>query len=155
MLLQSLHNARMNPVRMIFTLLLAWLLAFQAVAGTSGAACRHAGAAAAAKASTAVTDHAAMGHAGHQHLAHRQQTAATEPSAEASAPTAHEAKQQTASCECGCDCAGDCALSSCAGLATAVPPSPAFASASLTTPVPSLLTCAAHGLDLFRPPSIS
>lgn len=144
----------MNPVRMIFALLLAWLLAFQAVAGTSGAVCRRAGAAAAAKTSTAVMDHAAMGHAEHRHPAHRQQTA-VEPSAQASAHTAHEAKQQTASCECGCDCAGDCALSSCAGLAAAIPPSPAFPSPSLTTPVPSPLTRAAHGLDLFRPPSIS
>lgn len=139
----------MNRFRPFFAVLFAWLLAFQAVAGVSGMACRHAGSGGAVENGMPAMDHAAMGHAEHQQ--HMQQMA------DAAAADAHSLHQGGApgACDCGCDCANDCAMSSCAGLASTLRQEWPLTYPSFISSPASVVTTAAHGLDLFRPPSIS
>lgn len=129
--------ATRRTLRLLLPLLLAWLMAFQAVAGVGH--CRHAGGGATSAA--AAMDHAAMGHGSMDHAGNAQ---------------APDTSTALGDCTCGCHCA--------ASHCSAAGPALGAASSGLTslgaaTPLRARRAAtgvaAAHGLGLLRPPSIS
>jgi len=129
----------MRNLRPLLLLVMAWLMAFQAVAGVGH--CRHAATPSSGPQSDLHAQHAGMDHAAMQH---------------ADMAQAPDAAPPWSDCACGCHCAASHCAASCPALGSTsarlllIP-----ATQPLRAHQPSTAVVAAHGLDLLRPPSIS
>lgn len=126
--------------------LVAWMLSFQALAGVGVIPCVHSGQPAAAMAKS--MDMSSMaGMTMEQHRQHMQHAAKSDSAGKLAA--------KLMGCGCGCSCVGHCAMSGSA-LASHFASTlfPSYPSSPITRQLPVSLA-SAHGLDLFRPPSIS
>ncbi len=136
----------MKPTRTVLVALLAWMLCFQALAGVP---CRHAGHAAHASAAQAE----AM--PGMQHVAQMLHMQGGHHASPAHGAEGHAPLAGLADCAGNAACTAHCAMSG-AGL-VGLPASvilQALSESPLQAAAPAGLA-AAHGLGLFRPPSIS
>jgi hypothetical protein len=144
----------MKPSRSLLSLLLAWMLCFQAVASVSDTQCKHAR-------QPSGFQHVMNGHvmtmASMPQQAHAMHPGHSPGMAMPSRDEAATLKHGVASicaCAAGCICAGQCALS-CSGGINGQPAVFAFSRLHPAAWADPLAVSAAHGLDLFRPPSIS